>query len=135
MQPQTFPRRTRTARGIAIPLALMFCGAAVSCSPEYSLWANDARRSAAARDDARIVTGELMTLTSRQLTVETPTAEVVLGVEDGVQITIDGKRARLRDLQPRQFVEIETQRDGHDLLASVITARSRMQDRAAAASR
>jgi hypothetical protein len=133
--PQTIERQNPTGRGIVIPLAIVLCGAAVSCSPDYSLWAGDAQASAAARDDARLVSGELTTLTSRRLTVETRGDEVVLGVDDGVQITIDGKRARLRDLQPKQFVEIETEREGHDLLASVITARSRMQDRAAADAR
>lgn len=135
MQSRRLKTPDRTARGVTIPLALLLCGAAASCSPDYSLWANDAPSVTASRDDSRMVAGELTTLTSRRLTVETRSEEVALGVEDGVQITIDGKRARLRDLQPRQFVEIQTKRDGHNLLASVITARSRMQARTAAPTR
>lgn len=103
-----------------VAVMLLACNAPAAYSP-------DGRLRAAPSDDSRLVVGELITLTSRHLTVETASGEVVLGVSDAVRVTIDGKRAKLRDLQPLQFVEIETEEDGTDLLARVIHARSRMR--------
>jgi hypothetical protein len=130
MRSATDKRRNRRCSSRGLALACTVFAAMASCSPDYNLWAWDAgpiASAASAREEPTFIVGELTTLTERRLTVETPGDEVALGITDAVQITIDGKQARLGDLQPRQFVEVETEREGQELLASVITARSRMR--------
>ncbi|HUG91575.1 MAG TPA: hypothetical protein VML55_12105 [Planctomycetaceae bacterium] len=81
---------------------------------------------AAATGDTKKLVGELTGLTSRRLAIDTGAETVALRVSDETRVTIDGRRAKLADLQMRQFAEVTAREDGRQLAASVIAARSIM---------
>jgi hypothetical protein len=119
--PRQQPPRWMTPSIVCLAVAAL----PIACQPDYSLWASDAHR-VAAESDRQLVTGELDTLTSRRMAVDVRGDLVQLQVDEDIRVTIDGRKAALRDLERRQFVEVTARERGTELVASAVAARSRM---------
>lgn len=116
---------------MACIVGLAAAGTLVSCVPDYNLWAGESSRRAARQDassnEVKKVAGELATLTSRRLTLETREEVVAVLLSHETRITIDGRKARLADLQQRQFAEVTAHEQAGKLIARAVAARSKMQ--------